>query len=108
MHIDFGEKPKQSFGDVEPVLVVDEVFPLGMGIGGGGMLEGMLLPFVVLAAELDVGDERVEGDVVVVLLAVEGGLKVKLEQRRRRRWRWRGRLVGVWEIRIRRREKVDM
>lgn len=75
MHIDFGEKPKQSFGDVEPVLVVDEVFPLGMGIGGGGMLERMLLPFVVLAAELDVGDERVEGDVVVVLLAVEGGIE---------------------------------
>lgn len=39
------------------------------------MLEGMLLPFVVLAAELDVGDERVEGDVVVVLLAVEGGIE---------------------------------
>lgn len=31
----------------------------------------MVLPFLVLTAELDVGDERVEGGVVVLLLTVE-------------------------------------
>lgn len=73
VHIDIGEKRGQSFGDIKPVLIVYELLPLWVGIGGIGLgrAEGMVLPFLVLTAELDVGDERVEGGVVVLLLTVE-------------------------------------
>lgn len=42
---------------------------------GGEIFEGLLMPFVVLTAELNVRNERVEGDVVVVLVAEEGGIE---------------------------------
>lgn len=88
VHIDFGEQHEQPLAHIEPLLVVNELFPLGLGLGGGcrfavgeiraglGMLHLLvLLPLLVLAAEDDVGDEGVEGDVVVVLLPVERGIE---------------------------------
>lgn len=74
--INLGKQQEQSVGDVEPLFVVQvvlrihEVFPLGLRLGGGGgvvEIEVLLLPLAVLEAALDIGDERVEGDGVVVV-----------------------------------------
>lgn len=79
--IDLGEQQHQPVGDVELVLVVQvvlgvhEILPLGLGLGGGGGVEiqVLLLPLAVLAAALDVGDERVEGDGVAGMSECEVG-----------------------------------
>lgn len=79
ININFGEKQHQPASDIEPVLVVKivlgvhEILPLRLRLGGRGrvelgvaILELELLPLLVLATALDVGDYRVKGDAVVV------------------------------------------
>lgn len=85
--IELGEEEEQPAGDIELVLVIDEVLsvhevlPLGLGlvsggrvvvvVGGGsfelgvGVVDVLLLPFFVFAVALELGDEGVEGDGVV-------------------------------------------
>lgn len=87
VHIDLGEQQHQPAGDVELLLVVQvilsihEVFPLRLRLVGRsgvvvghqlrvGMLKILLLPLLVFAAALNVGDERVEGYGVVVGMVV--------------------------------------
>lgn len=82
-HIDLGEEKNDAVGDVEPLVVIDvvlgvhEVLPLRLGVplavvvGDGDVLP---LPLLVLAVDLDVGDEGVEGDRRVVAAAGGGGV----------------------------------
>lgn len=83
-HIDLGEEKNDAVGDIEALVVIDvvlhvhEVLPLGPGlplavvVGDGEVLP---LPLLVLAVDLDVGDDRIEGNRrVVVAAAVDGGV----------------------------------
>lgn len=85
--IELGEEEEQPAGDIELVLVIDEVLsvhevlPLGLGlvsggrvvvvVGGGsfelgvGVVDVLLLPFFVFAVAFELGDEGVEGNGVV-------------------------------------------
>ena len=92
VHIDLGEEHHQPAGDIEPLLVVEVVlgvhvlFPLRLRLLPGGrrklrvgVLDVLLLPLLVLAAALDVGDERVEGYRRVVEGRGEGEVGAELE-----------------------------
>lgn len=84
IEIDLGEEGDDAACDVEAVLVVQkvlgvhEILPLGLALvaGGGEALVGLPLPFPVLAAALNVGDNGVEGD-RRMLPSIEGGAKLE-------------------------------
>lgn len=72
--VDLGEEQRDAVRYVEPSLVVDvvlginEALPLRLGLRGRGANDGREmgpLPLAVVAAELDIGDDGVEGDAAV-------------------------------------------
>lgn len=72
VHIDLREKKEKPRGNIELILIIDEVFgvhevfPFRLRLvsgSGGGVL---LFPLFVFAVAFEFGEERVEGDGLVV------------------------------------------